>query len=151
MNIHYMGFESDLRGWLSWPEREDLSTEFMRLLGVAQEGGAAIAECLFAASRINVSDDRSWYREWKRLADASYERGNAALCQGHVLTAKSNWLRAINYYQSAAFPFDRDDENRRRATDSCPVLIANSRPGNYPVFLHSIRAIKPIFCQAGSR
>jgi dienelactone hydrolase len=110
-----MGFELDLQTRAWWPEREDLSIEFTRLLGAAQEGGATVAECCVAASRINSSDDHSWYREWKRVADASYERGNAARDQGHVLTARSNWLRAIGYYQSAAFPLDGEDEKHRAA------------------------------------
>jgi dienelactone hydrolase len=118
LNIHDMGFELDLQGWAGWPEREDLSIEFTRLLGAAQEGGSTVAECCVTASRIDLSDDHSWYREWKRIADASCERGNAARDQGRVLTARSNWLRAISYYQSAAFPFDRDDKEHLRAIDS---------------------------------
>lgn len=110
-----MGLELDLPGWAWWPEREDLSIEFTRLLGAAQEGGSTVAECCVTASRIDLSDDHSWYREWKRIADANYERGNTALCQGHLLTAKSNWLRAMSYYQSAAFPFDRQDKNYQAA------------------------------------
>jgi len=108
-------FEFGLRGWAYWPEREDLSVEFMRLLGEAQEGGSTVAECCVTASRIDCSDDSSWHREWKRIADASCERGNDALGRGNLLTAKSNWLRAINYYQSAALPFDFSDENYRVA------------------------------------
>src|SRR6516164_7658053 len=107
-----MGFDLDLRGAL-WPEREDLSIEFTRLLGAAQEGGATVAECIVAASRIDITDDQSWFREWKRLADASCARGNDARDQGHLLSARSNWLRAINYYQSAAFPLDRDDPDHQ--------------------------------------
>jgi dienelactone hydrolase len=113
-----MGFEVDPQRWVWWPEREDLSIEFTRLLGVAQEGGATVAECCVAASRIDPTDDQSWYREWKRVADANYERGNAARDDGHMLTAKSNWLRAIGYYQSAAFPLDRDDEDYQVAITS---------------------------------
>lgn len=113
-----MEFERDLQGRAWWPEREDLSIEFTRLLGAAQEGGSTVAECCVTASRIDSSDDDSWYREWKRIADASYERGNAARSRGHLLTARSNWLRAINYYQSAAFPLDLEDENRRAAIQS---------------------------------
>ena len=45
----------------------------------------------------------SWYREWIGMADLSNERANAAFKRGHVLTAQSNWLRAINYYQASAF------------------------------------------------
>jgi len=108
-----MGFERDAQAWARWPEREDLSIEFTRLLGAAQEGGSTVAECCVVASRIDISDDHSWYREWKRIADASYERGN----RGQLLTARSNWLRAISYYQSAAFPLDRADEGHRAAIE----------------------------------
>ncbi|MGA7810317.1 MAG: alpha/beta hydrolase [Bradyrhizobium sp.] len=90
----------------------------MRLLGAAQEGGSAVAECCVTAGRIDVSDDNSWYGEWKRLADANHERGNKAFSKGYVLTARGNWLRAINYYQSAALPFDWTDEKYRVAVES---------------------------------
>jgi dienelactone hydrolase len=142
-----MEFEVDLPSWAWWPEREDLSIEFTRLLGAAQEGGSTIAECRLAATRIDSSDDGSWFREWKRIADTNYQRGNAARDDGHMLTAKSNWLRAINYYQSAAFPFDRGDAYYQAAIDSmrrCArdyVQHCNPRgevvlipcPGGYPL------------------
>jgi dienelactone hydrolase len=120
-----MGFEFDLRGWAYWPEREDLSVELMRLLGAAQEGGSTVAECRLTASRINSSDDSSWHREWKKMADTTRERGNAALGQGNVLTAKSNWLRAIGYYQSAAFPLDLTDDKYRAAIASMQECARN--------------------------
>jgi dienelactone hydrolase len=142
-----MGFEVDLQSWAWWPEREDLSIELTRLMGAAQEGGSTIAECYATASRIDSSDDHSWYREWKRIADASYQRGNAARDSGHMLTAKSNWLRAISYYQSAAFPFDHQDEDRQAAIEnmrSCARDYLQHRsppgevalipwPGGYPL------------------
>ena len=37
---------------------EDLSIEFTRLLGAAQEGGSTVAECCVTASRIDLSDDQ---------------------------------------------------------------------------------------------
>src|SRR6267378_3348072 len=113
-----MGLEVDLQGWAYWPGREDLSTEFTRLLGAAQEGGATVAECFSTASRIDFSDDHSWYSEWKKSADASYKRGNDALGKGHVRTARSNWLRAINYYHAAAFPLDLADKDHRATIES---------------------------------
>jgi dienelactone hydrolase len=120
-----MGIEFDLRGRAHWPEREDLSIEFMRLLGAAQEGGSTVAECCVTASRIDCSDDSSWHREWKGIADTSRERGNAALVRGNLLTAKSNWLRAISYYQSAAFPFDLTNDNYRAAIVSMQECARN--------------------------
>jgi dienelactone hydrolase len=110
--------EPDLLGWALWPEREDLSIEYLRLVGSAHEGGATAAECRITASRINPSNDHSWYTEWMSVAEVNCRRGNAALRDGHLLTAKSNWLRAINYYQAAALPFDREDRHYWLATSN---------------------------------
>src|SRR6266436_8447859 len=142
-----MGLEVDLQGWAYWPGRDDLSLEFTRLLGAAQEGGATVAECFSTASRIDFSDDHSWYSEWKKTADASYKRGNDALGKGHVLTARSNWLRAINYYHAAAFPLDLADKDHRATIESmreCAVhylrhmnprgeVVSIPWPGGYPL------------------
>ena len=66
-------------GWVQWPDSEEFSIEFMRLLGAAQEGGSMISECFLAASRIDPKDGGdSWYREWIGMADLSNERANAA-------------------------------------------------------------------------
>ena len=113
-----MGFKVDLQERAFWPEWEDLSAEFARLLAAAQEGGSTLSECRVTASRIDFSDEDSWYREWKAIADTNRERGNVALGHGHVLTARSNWLRAINYYQAAACVFDPTDTNHQVAIAS---------------------------------
>jgi dienelactone hydrolase len=101
-----------------WQDREDMGLEFARLLGSAQEGGATISECLLTASRIERATDDRWHSEWERTADANNARGNAAFSRGHLLTAKSNWLRAINYYQAAAFHLDPADARYREALGS---------------------------------
>lgn len=102
--------------WTFWPEREDLSAEFMRLLAAAQEGGATIAECMLIARQIRRGDELSWYREWKKLAEANRERAEAAFARNHRATALRNWLCAVNYYHAAALPLDPASENRRAAT-----------------------------------
>ncbi|GLR84880.1 alpha/beta hydrolase family protein [Bradyrhizobium iriomotense] len=101
--------------WAFWPEREDLSAEFMRLLAAAQEGGATIAECLLIARRIRRGDELSWHREWLALAQTNRERGDAAFAGGHIATAQRNWLRAISYYNAAALPLDATDARRTDA------------------------------------
>jgi dienelactone hydrolase len=120
-----LGTNSDFRpgGWIHWPDNEDVSLEFMRLLGAAQEGGSTISECFLTATRIDPADEQSWYREWKKTADASNARGDAAFRGGNVLTAQANWLRAMNYYQAAAFHFDATDERRQVAT-ACMMACA---------------------------
>ena len=115
MNIHRSAIEVISPGWTYWPEREDLSAELARVLVSAQEGGASVAECLAAASRIDFSDDRSWHRVWKGIADANRERGNRCFRDGHAVTARSNWLRTLNYYLAAAFPFNRSEEAHKNA------------------------------------
>jgi dienelactone hydrolase len=97
-------------GWVQWPDSEDLSAEFRRLLGAAQEGGATVSECFLTASRIDPKDQDSWYREWDKTAEANFERGNAALGKGNCLTARSNWLRALGYYNAAALDLDYGDK-----------------------------------------
>ena len=37
---------------MQWPDNEDYSLQFMRVLGSAQEGGSTISECFLTASHI---------------------------------------------------------------------------------------------------
>ena len=99
-------------GWTHWPDNEDLSTELMRLLGAAQEGGSTVSECFLTANRIHPNDEQSWFQEWKKTGDVSAERADRAIARGNLLTAQSNWLRATNYYNAAMFPFDCADKRR---------------------------------------
>lgn len=83
-----------------------------------------------AAGRIDFDDDASWYLEWKRIADINTERGDAALRAGNVVTARSNWLRAIGYYETAASVFDAADSEHRAAIESmrrCAVSFVRHR------------------------
>jgi hypothetical protein len=106
-----MRSEFDPRDLLHWPGHEEFGLQFIRLLGVAQEGGSTVSECFVTASRIDLNEKESWSREWKRTADVNYERAKRALNDGHLLTAKSNWLRAISYYLAAAADFDSFDKD----------------------------------------
>lgn len=88
-------------GWMHWPDNQDYGLQFMRILGAAQEGASTISECFLTATRITPGDDESWYREWKKIGQTSRVRGDIAFQRGHTETAKSNWLRASNYFRSA--------------------------------------------------
>src|SRR5262245_33267786 len=128
-----MIFEAGAERRAYWPDREELSSEFMRLLASAQDGGATLAECHLAAGRIRGNDDASWHREWKRLADVSRERGDAAIAGGSRVTARHNWLRAINYYLASVLPLEASDRRRRSsiaAMRECAGRLVTSAPGN---------------------
>ncbi len=120
-------------GWMHWPDNEDYSLQFMRVLGSAQEGGSTISECFLTASRITPGDDESWYREWRAIADANKERGDAARAAGNMRSACSNWLRASNYYRTSEVFLKLDDRRRADALEkmrACSQLfVAHQSPG----------------------
>lgn len=128
-----MRSEFDPRDLIHWPGHEELGLQFMRLLGAAQEGGSTVSECFVTASRINLNERESWPREWKRTADVNYERARKALVDGHLLTARSNWLRAISYYLAAVTDFDFSDrasEDLLQSLRRCAHLyLRHSTPG----------------------
>ncbi|MFH1344620.1 MAG: hypothetical protein ABIL01_25975 [Pseudomonadota bacterium] len=100
-------------GWFQWPENEEYSLEFMRVLASAQEGASTISECFFTARLITPGDDESWYDAWKKVAKTNNARGDEAFEQGGLNAATSNWLRASNYYRTAgAFLQSRDPRRK---------------------------------------
>src|ERR1700761_7995428 len=102
-----------LKACSHWTAREDLSGAFMRLLDTAPNCDLNVAECLAAAGRIDIDDEESWYREWAAMGERAGRRAQAMAGSGSAETAKIHWLRAINYYQTAAFPLDETDARQR--------------------------------------
>lgn len=129
MTVHFSP-----EGHVQWLDSEEFSTEFLKLLGAAQEGGSMVSECFQVASRIDPHDRaNSWYREWLGIADRNAARGDAALERGHKLTARSNWLRAINYYQAATFVLEAADARQQQAIEAMRAcarrFVAHATPG----------------------
>ncbi len=128
MTIHFSPEGQD-----QWLDNDEFSAEFLKLLGAAQEGGSMVSECFLVASRIDPGDRaNSWHREWLRVADCNNERAKAAFERGYMQTARSNWLRAINYYQASTFVLESADARRRRALEAMRACarsyIAHSTP-----------------------
>ncbi len=118
-------------GWMQWPDNEDYSLQFMRVLGSAQEGGSTISECFLTASRIEAGDDESWYRAWKAIAETNKARGDHAHAAGNIHSALSNWLRASNYYRTSEVFLKLDDGRRAAALDqmrACSHLAVTHQP-----------------------
>lgn len=100
-------------GWFQWPENEEYSLQFMRVLASAQEGASTISECFFAARLITPGDDESWYDAWKTVAKTNDARGDEAFEQGGLNAATGNWLRASNYYRTAGAFLESKDPRRK--------------------------------------
>jgi dienelactone hydrolase len=104
---------------VQWLGSEEFATEFFKMLGVASDGGSTVSECFLVASRIDPHDRaNSWHREWTAIADRNAARANTACERGHMPTARSNWLRAINYYRASTFVLEPDDARQREAIEA---------------------------------
>jgi hypothetical protein len=112
-------------GWPQWPDNEDYSFEFMRVLATAAEGASTVSECFWAARRIEHSNPASWYDAWTAVAVRSTQRGDVAFEAGGLNMATGNWLRASNYYRTAEIFLNEDDAQRQPTIDSmrsCSLL-----------------------------
>lgn len=78
----------------------DMDFHFGNLvLGAARNGGVEIGEAFYAASRIKDGDAASWQKEWHELARRVEARGESALRAGHVVSARTQLIRAAYYYR----------------------------------------------------
>jgi Esterase FrsA-like len=112
-------------GWPQWPDNEDYSFEFMRVLATATEGASTVSECFWAARHIQHTNRASWYNAWTAVAARSKQRGDAAFEAGGLNMATGNWLRASNYYRTAEAFLNEDDALRQPTIDlmrSCSRL-----------------------------
>lgn len=82
---------------------EQLDYQFIRTLAFASHDGAAIGECLYAASQINERSMSSWVKAWSELAARVEEIARQDLERGHPVSARKAFLRACNYYRTAEF------------------------------------------------
>lgn len=104
-------------GWHHWPQYPWMSYQFRRALGETQEGGGAISEVFQVGSRIDPADPESWYREWNAIGDRNRLRGDESEAQGHIVTARNCWLRAVDYYREAEFWLPGEDPRRLEVFD----------------------------------
>jgi Prolyl oligopeptidase family len=82
-------------------ENRDFQDAFERVLGGAFRGAADAGEVLATAARVRDGDADSWVREWTATAGTAWAAGGAALRAGHRVSARSHFLRAGGYYDTA--------------------------------------------------
>ncbi|MFQ3454909.1 dienelactone hydrolase [Bradyrhizobium sp. UFLA01-814] len=122
--------EFDDQGWPVWPDREDLSAEFVKVLAAAQEGGSTVSECWLTLSKINLGSENSWSGEWIKTAQLNEARAEISLQNGNMITARRNWLRATTYFHAAARPPGYANDLLKCAVDGmrrCATNFLNSR------------------------
>jgi pimeloyl-ACP methyl ester carboxylesterase len=82
--------------------KDDLfASQWMRAVGHAGSGGAEIGECLAAAALIREPDGESWFRAWNGLAERLLVAAEASRAAGRLVSARTVYLRAANYFRAA--------------------------------------------------
>ncbi|MDT0125349.1 alpha/beta hydrolase [Paenibacillus sp. RRE4] len=93
-------------------EDQAFSYELLRAVTYAGYQGAEIGECLATVARIEEGNFDSWFMEWAKTADRTYETALNCLQKNHKVSAREAFLRAHNYYRTGEFFLDGTDERR---------------------------------------
>jgi len=94
-----------------------LQYELIRTMGHVAFDGADIGECLETAGKIDESDRESWYWEWRKTAELNKRNADDCLNNGNIVSARTAYLRASNYYRTAEF-FLRDKNELETAIET---------------------------------
>ncbi|MDB5653217.1 MAG: hypothetical protein JWQ94_830 [Tardiphaga sp.] len=100
------------QSFMRWPDFPDYSFEFLKILDTVHEGAAAPEVCFATADRIDPDHMDSWYTEWRSTAELAKVTAEQAHVEGRKVTARSNWLRASNYFLTAQAFLHYDDPRR---------------------------------------
>ena len=82
---------------------EAFSFETLRAAGGASYGGADLGEVLATVRLIRNGDEAGWFTAWRDTAQRVHGIADAALQNGHRVSAREAFLRASNYYRTAEF------------------------------------------------
>ncbi|MBI9080679.1 MAG: alpha/beta hydrolase [Pseudodesulfovibrio sp.] len=110
-------------------EDGDMDFHFGNLiLGSAVNGGVEIGEAFYAASQIKDGDAASWQSEWFKLANRVEVRGNASFAEGHIVSARDQFLRAAYYYRISLLAMLPDNPELERRALKCRSLMKKAGP-----------------------
>lgn len=87
------------------------SAQALRVGSCINHGGAELGELIVTAQEIPAGDEKSWWREWKAVAQRVEVLGRASLAAGHEVSGREALQRASNYYRTAEY-FRRKDPAR---------------------------------------
>ena len=98
--------------WHFFPENYMWSYQIVRMISQSYFGGGEVNDILDAASRMKLGDYESFHHEWMRLGNKSLTTANDAMDKGYKETARSGYLRSANYFRTAEFFLQPDDERK---------------------------------------
>lgn len=81
------------------------NSQLIRALSYIPTGGADLGECFACADKIIDGDFYSWYTEWHKLADRTYQNAMKSRANHSLISSRDALFRASNYYRTAGFFF----------------------------------------------
>lgn len=103
------------------------SFNVMRLVSQAHFGGSQFSEIYETARRIREGDRDSWHREWKATAERVEAHARTAEAAGHLVSARSLYFRACEYWRMADFMLIPSDPRRLAAYERSVACFAAAR------------------------
>lgn len=105
-------------------QNTDMDFHFGNLvLGSAVNGGVAVGEAFYVASRIQDGDAASWHKEWAGLAQRLRTRGDVSLAAGHRVSAREQFLRAAYAYRISLLAMEPDNPQLYERAAKCRELM----------------------------
>jgi hypothetical protein len=101
---------------------KDAFTDLLFLVTLSKHAfkGAEIAECYSAAALVEEADPASWGAAWNTLAARTEATARSAEAQGHRVSARESYLRAVTYYRNVLWSVPASDPAYR-------AMLATSR------------------------
>ena len=89
----------------------DAFTDMLFVLTLSKHAfyGSEIAECYSAASQVKEGDVGSWGAAWKALAETTERTARQADQDGHRVSARQTYLRAVTYHRNVLWSVPASD------------------------------------------
>ncbi|WP_210608459.1 alpha/beta hydrolase family protein [Priestia flexa] len=98
--------------WRYFPDNYMWSYQIVRMISQSYFGGGEVNEILDAASKMELGDFESFHREWMNTGHKALSKANDAMDKGNKETAREAYLRSANYFRTAEFFLQPDDERK---------------------------------------
>jgi predicted alpha/beta-fold hydrolase len=132
----------------------EYSFQTLRSLAATTGGAADIGECLTACKKITDGNDESWLKAWTELAERIESSAHTWMKKGHIISARSAFMRASQYYRTSGFFLTANPKDPRigkawKKSKACFLdAIRGAKPSIYPVRIPFERTYLPgYFCK----
>lgn len=87
---------------------------FLHTLTLHGFGGSEIGEAYLAAAKVDTKDPGTWAAAWREQGERAEKLAREADAQGHHVTARMAYLRAVTYYRNATMAISVTDPQYRQ-------------------------------------